>query len=77
VGLNRYLALISPQILLNGCGTQINERATCIKVSGLCDLYAKDEMPARMSTSGAYRSYLKRFREGWGLVDSRYKCNIS
>jgi integrase len=45
---------------------EINDRVTCIKVSGLCDRYAKDEMPARMSTSAAYRSYLKRFRAHWG-----------
>jgi integrase len=45
---------------------EINERVTCIKVSGLCDRYAKDGMPERESTSGPYRSYLKRFREDWG-----------
>ena len=48
---------------------EINERVTCIKVSGLCDRYSKDGMPERESTSGSYRSYLKRFRrfrEDWG-----------
>ena len=45
---------------------EINERATCITVSGLCDRYAKDGMPERESTSGPYRSYLRRFREAWG-----------
>jgi hypothetical protein len=39
---------------------------TCITVAGLCDRYTKDEMPARMSTSDAYRSYLKRFKAEWG-----------
>jgi integrase len=45
---------------------EINDRVARIKVSGLCDRYARDGMPERESTSGPYRSYLKRFREEWG-----------
>ena len=45
---------------------EINERVTCITVAGLCDRYATDDMPDRISTSSAYRSYLKRFRAHWG-----------
>jgi integrase len=45
---------------------EINERVTCIKVSGLCDRYKADQMPERVSTSSAYRSYLKRFKTEWG-----------
>jgi integrase len=47
---------------------EINDQVTCIKVSGLCDRYFVDEMPARESTSSAYRSYLKRFKAEWGDV---------
>lgn len=45
---------------------EINERVACIKVAGFCDKYKKEGMPERESTSGPYRSYLKRFKEEWG-----------
>jgi integrase len=45
---------------------EINDRVNCIKVSGLCDKYERDELPARISTSSAYRSYLKRIKREWG-----------
>jgi hypothetical protein len=44
---------------------KINERIAEIRISGLCDRYAKEAMPARMSTSAPYRSYLKRIKDGW------------
>ena len=47
---------------------EINDRIACIKISGLCDRYAKEAMPARMSTSGPYRSYLKRIKDDWGHI---------
>ena len=43
----------------------INERVQCIRVSGLCDRFLAEAMPARQSTAGPYQSYLKRFRETW------------
>lgn len=45
---------------------EINDRMSCITISGLCDRYALEGMPARKSTAGPYRAYLKRFRADWG-----------
>ncbi|HEV2709100.1 MAG TPA: site-specific integrase [Edaphobacter sp.] len=45
---------------------EINERVNCIKIAGLCDKYKRDELPARLSTSSGYRSYLRRFKDDWG-----------
>ena len=45
---------------------QINEHVNCIKIAGLCDRYLKEGLPARESTAGPYRSYLKKFRDQWG-----------
>src|SRR4030088_2193244 len=41
---------------------KINERIAEIRISGLCDRYAKEAMPARMLTSAPYRSYLYRIK---------------
>jgi integrase len=45
---------------------EINDRLAGVKVSGLCDRYAKEGMPDRHSTSGPYQSHLKRVRSHWG-----------